>query len=341
MFRKFIKEHSNPWLYLDNTISSENFPSVPNDNSLEIFLSRGFKSTEKDLAHGLAKIRLLGEEIYPCRWLLTELLLENGVSYFSEHTTGLSRGFKNEAASITSKKRREIRSWKRFISSLTLRWKHSSSLNGIFKVGLVLSICVLFPSKASACFVNNNELDPNLVKQKRELLVRVLVVGIGVAAVATLSYALLCSPKVKLSDRLLAASKFVGLSSGVVNKIPEFLNVPDFLPMPVSPDIAAELNKTLTFLRKAQFDKSYSDPGNKFMAEALLRAIFGRVDGLLSYRNSPDFNPVAMRSIESSVFIMCRKNQHIKDVCANLSMDRLLAKLAVSLYNHQNRTKGM
>lgn len=341
MLRKFIENQTNPWLYLDNTVSSETFPSVSWDTSLEIFLSRGFKSTERDLAHGLAKIRLLGEEIYPCRWLLTELWLENRVSYFSEHTTGLSRGFKNETVSITSKKKREIRSWKRFVSSLTLRWKNSSSLNGIFKVGLVLSICVLFPSKASACFVNNNELDPNLVKQKKELLVRVFVVGVGVAAVATLSYALLCSPKVKLSDRLLAASKFVGLSSGVVNKIPEFLNVPDFLPLPVSSDIAAELNKTVTFLRKAQFDKSYSDPGNKLMTEALLKVIFGRVDGLLSYRNSPDFNPVAMRSIESSVFIMCRKNKHIKDVCATLRMERLLAKLALSLYNHKNRTKGL
>lgn len=222
----------------------------------------------------------------------------------------------------------------------TLPWKrYVPSLESVLKVGLVVSICLVFPSKARACLAKENELDPNLAKQKRKLLLRVLVVGIGVVAVTTVSYALLYSPKVKLSDRLLSASKFVGLSSSVVDKIPEFLTIPDFLALPVSSDIAAELSKTLTFVRKTQFDKSYSDPRNKFLSEELLKVIFGRVDGLLSYRNSPDFNPVAMRSIESSVFIMCRKHQYIKEVCAELRMNRVLLKLAVSLYNHQNRTK--
>lgn len=375
MISRVLNGIESPGTYLFGLSAEENLPIIHNpiypDFSAIVYpafpaiVYPAFSKRRNPVYHRISDesddfmFWVLGNKFHEA-WGLHKLTLSCGLQIYKSYLMHLRMGdflFKKlpyKDSVLRLENPGPFRNFRGSKSSLALLWKDSSYgpsfrpslksilkvLNGLLKVGLVVSICVIFPSKVSACLVNQSEVDPNLIQKKRKLLVRVFVVGAGVAAVATLSYALFYSPKIKLSDRLLAVSKFVGLSSGVIDKVPEFLKIPDFLPMQVTPDIASELSKTAAFLRKAQFDKSYSDPRNKFLAEALLTVLFGRVDGLLSHSNSPDFSPSAMRSIESAMFIMCRKNRHTKSVCATLKMDRLLLKLAESLYKHQNSTRS-
>lgn len=219
---------------------------------------------------------------------------------------------------MDSIKKGKIFTWRRFVPKFEV----------CLKFGLMLFVFLVFPSKAIACVVQDNQLDSKL--RNREHLTKVILVGVGLALAATVSYALFYSPKSRLSARFLAASNLAGLSTTLTKKL-EFLKVPDFLSLPVSSDIATELIKTLEFVKAAQFDRSLSEPLNWSDGEALLKLVYTRIDGLLNYQNSPDFNHASMRSIERALFIMCSKNKGFKSRCKRFEIDREIAKLVILL----------
>ena len=203
------------------------------------------------------------------------------------------------------------------------------------RFSLVLFVFLNFPGKAKAC-IENEQTNVKIKLKTREYLTRVILAGAGlvaIAGVATVAYLALNSPKTKLASRLLAASSVETLAS-VATKRPEFLKVPEFLSLPVSNKIAAELLQTLEFLKVVQFDKSFADRRNLVESSKLLTILYDRMEGLLNFRYSPEFNGRSMRSIESSIFLLCRKSLSHKQVCQKLKDKQMINGLILALAKH-------
>ena len=161
---------------------------------------------------------------------------------------------------------------------------------------------------------------------KRTGIIFLALAGTGLVGCGVY-YLIKRSPNGQIVTKILTAS---GALTGIK---PELLKIPESLKIRLTSgdEVKKATAETFEFLKVMQYNVHFRSISNLGEIDKTLAVVYDRMGDLISFQDSPDFNPKIMRSMERIIFMSCRKTlSHLK-ICDRLETKQLINGLMVLL----------